>query len=382
MNKILKYIPESIKKFLYKTSLYKKYALSNKIYVTKEEADAILNQAPILLLDEDIVGEKPFIGIVKDKNNLKIGEGEYVNPRASYLRYERFCKNNGISYEFYDIARSDWKKEAEKYDIIVYHSPSNPSIQEMVESKILILEKFMSKTCFPSFHEVWQYEDKIRADYLYKHYNLPGIPTIVTHSKEEVLELIEKIKYPFISKTSIGSASTGVIKINDKKEALNLVNKIFSYKGLKSQYIYKAQKDYLYIQEFIDDATFDLRIILIGNKAFGYYRYPNAGDFRASGSGNYEKKAIPIEALQLAIKVRNTLQSRLMGVDLMYSEKAKQYYIIETSLFNQLDTPRQLEIDGVAGYYDISDIENIVFKEGEFWVQELLLKELVVTWLK
>lgn len=118
----------------------------------------------------------------------------------------------------------------------------------------------------------------------------------------------------------------------------------------------------------MEDATFDLRIMLIGDMAFGYYRYPNKGDFRASGAGNFEKKSIPLDALKLAIEIRDKLQSRQLGVDLLYSEKYSQYFIIETSLFNRIDSPSQLEINGSSGYYDISDINNILFKEGRFWI--------------
>ena len=239
----------------------------------------------------------------------------------------------------------------------------------------------MNKHCFPSYHEVWQYENKNRANFLYQVYNLPTIPTKVTNSKAEANELINMANYPFITKTTIGAGSTGVSKISSKTEASRLVNKIFSDNGLKTQYKYQNQKDYFYVQEFIDDATFDLRIMLVGDMAFGYYRYPDKGDFKASGSGNYEKKAIPFEALNLAVDVRNKLKSRQMGVDLLYSEKTKQYYIIETSLFNQIDTPEQLVIDGVAGYYDIFDMKNVQFKEGKFWIQELLLRNIIEEWV-
>ena len=116
--------------------------------------------------------------------------------------------------------------------------------------------------------------------------------------------------------------------------------------------------------------------------AFGYYRYPIKGDFKASGSGIFEKKAIPIDALKLAIEIRSKLQSRQIGVDLLYSEKYSQYFIIETSLFNQIDSCIQLEVDGKPGYYDITNINNICFKEGRFWIQELTLNSVVVQWYR
>lgn len=370
-------IPEYIKVILRKTSFYKKHSLKRKTVVKYSEVDIFLNEAPILKLDYNLK-EKPNIAIIKTQESL-IGK-EYVNPKASWLRYERFCKNNDLPYNFLDITRSDWMEQAKKYDIIICHTESTPAYQDMIESKIYILENLLGKFCFPSYHEVWQYENKNRANYLYDYYELPKIPTYVTQNSEEAFELIKEIDYPFITKTTIGAGSSGVRKINTRSEAVKLINSIFSKYGLKTQYPYQRQKDYFYIQKFVDDATFDLRIMIVGDRAFGYYRYPNKGDYRASGAGNYEKKALPEDALKLAIEVRDKLKSRQMGVDLLYSYKDKKYYIIETSLFNQIDTPEQLVIDGVPGYYDISDIDNIKFKKGRFWIQELILRDLIIEW--
>lgn len=371
------FVPEVIKVMLRKTSIYKKNLIKKGIVVTRDVADNYVNKAPNLYLRKSL-NKKPRIGIIISQGKSLV-DG-YIDPRASWLRYERFCKENDIPYGFYDIERSDWIKESEQYDILVCHTESTPAYQEMIESKIYLLEKFLGKTCFPNYHEIWQYEHKNRANFLYEIYNLPTIPTKLTYSKSEAIDILSKTSYPFITKTTIGAGSSGVSKIDSKCQALKQIKKIFSYKGLKSQYPYYRQKDYIYVQEYIDDATFDLRIMIAGDMAFGYYRYPNKGDFRASGAGNTEKKSIPEDALKLAISIRNKLNSRQMGVDLLYSEKKKQYFIIETSLFNQIDTPEQLEIDGVPGYYDISDINNITFKEGRFWIQEVILRSIIEEW--
>lgn len=88
----------------------------------------------------------------------------------------------------------------------------------------------------------------------------------------------------------------------------------------------------------MEDATFDFRIMLIGDIAFGYYRYPNKGNFRTSGASDFEK-SIALDALKLAIEIRDKLQSRQLGIDLLYSDKYSQYFNIETSLFNRIDSP-------------------------------------------
>lgn len=372
-------IPENIKSILRKTYLYKRQAIKSRYIVHCSEVDKILNQAPPILLQKTLL-KKPYIAIVKTQNSELVKE--YVNPKASWLRYERFCKKNDIPYQFYDITKSNWIEEAEKFDIIICHTESSPSYQDMIESKIYILENMLGKCCFPSYHEIWQYENKVRSNYLYQIHDLPSIPTLITHNKKEAINFINTASYPFITKTTIGSSSKGVTKVSSYKKAKFIVNSIFSNNGLKTYYTYQRQKDYFYTQTYIDDASFDLRIMIIGKKAFGYYRYPNKGDFRASGSGNIEKTSIPYQALRLAINIKNKLNSRLLGIDLLYSEKYNSYLIIETSLFNQIDTPEQLVIDQIPGYYDISDIDNIIFKNGKFWIQELTIYEVVNNWIE
>jgi hypothetical protein len=39
-------------------------------------------------------------------------------------------------------------------------------------------------------------------------------------------------------------------------------------------------------------------------------------------------------------------------------------------------------VNGVAGYYDVSDREEIKFVSGKYWVQELLMKEVILSWCK
>lgn len=366
------------RKWIYHTAMWKNHLIASGYIIPASRVKEELDKAPELI-NENIKNaiRKPIIGIVKEQN---FSSPDFVYTRASWLRYERFCKSNDVEYKFIDIMRSDWIEQCDKVDIVLWHTASSPSIQHIAESKIYILEKEMNKTCFPSFHEVWQYEDKIRANYLYELHNIQSIPTFTTNDYAEAVNKIKEFDYPVISKIDTGSGSKGVEKIKSPKIAKRIINKIFQ-NGRNCYWQYVKQKDYIYFQQFISDATYDLRIMIVDNKAFGYFRYPQKGDFKASGSGIVIKKEIPLDAILMAIEIKNKLKCQQLGIDLLYSEKAKKYYVIETSTFNQIDTPRQLEINGIAGYYDISDQKNITFKEGEFWIQELALNDIIETWL-
>ena len=315
------------------------------------------------------------VALVKDDTFR--GDDTYVTPRSYYPKYERFLKHNAIQYEFYNILNSNWLEEAKKYDLIIWHTASDPCTQKIAKNKIYVLDKIMGKKCLPTFDEIWGYEDKVNAHYFYKVHNLPEIPTFVSHDKEDIGRFLDQTKYPIISKLTTGSASYGVAKINNKAEAMKLVNKIFSDKGLKTYFPFERQKNYVYFQQFIDDATFDLRVITIGNKALGYYRYPNKGDFRASGAGNYKKKEIPTKALDLAFQVKELYGATCLATDLLYSEKHQQYYIIESSIFIGVDTPEQLMINGVAGCYTRLSEGEYQFNEGKYWIQELTLNDVI-----
>ena len=355
------------------TNLGKKYLIHSGKVIPNKEVDSHLAAAPVLKMKE--YANKPLVGIVKDGVHF---DG-YVSVIASWFYYERFLKVNDIPYRFYDIYTHDWLEQAKQFDIIIWRTESTPEEMYIAESKIYILENVLHKECFPSFHEVWQYEDKNRATFLYEALDIPCIPTIISNSKEDALNILQKQVYPFISKVHIGSASSGVKKIVSKRQAVHRLNQAFSPKGAKTMFPYLRQKNYFFVQSFIQGADYDLRIIIVGNKAFGYYRYPEKGDFRASGSGNYEKKELPEEAVRLAVSIQHKLASRLLGVDFLYSPVLKRFCVIETSLFNQIDTPEQLVVKGIPGYYDISGNE-ILFKEGKFWIQELIVQEVVTNW--
>ncbi|MDP4545693.1 hypothetical protein Q8P09_11465 [Psychrobacter faecalis] len=335
------------------------------------ELDEYLEQAEKVLLENkpDIV-----VGLVKGSDSYSdIG---LVRERDYYPKYERFLRNNNIDYEFYNPLLSNWMEKAKRFDLIIWHTSSDPATQEIAEGKIYILEK-MGKICLPNYDEVWSYENKIRANYLYDLYDLPSIPTFISHSKSDTLDYLSDAKFPIISKISTGSASYGVDKIDNLNEAKKLVDQVFSYKGKETYFKYINQKEYVYFQDFIEDATYDLRIMCVGEDLFGYYRYPNKGDFRASGAGNYQKKEIPVEALELAYQVYKAFGSNFLATDFVYSEKTKQFLIIESSVFIGVDSCEQLAINDVAGKYIRKSANEYDFVKGRFWVQELTLKNVI-----
>ena len=319
--------------------------------------------------------EKPKVGVVYD--GIYLGE---TLPTAYWPKYKRFLDYNEIPYGFINMNRSTWIEDCINYDIIAWHVSNEPSSLEDAQTKIYLLENYYNKTCYPSQKEIWFYEDKIKQHYLFRILGIPTVETFITNDDSEALRYIQNLKFPIVSKIKTGSESKGVKLITNRKEASKHIDKVF-LEGEKTYWTYLKQKDYVYYQHFLADALYDLRVIGVGNKYFGYFRLRPKDDFRASGAGIYEKKEIPYEVLEIARSVKEALRATLIAVDLICSEKDKSYKVIEASIFIRVDTPEQLKVNGVPGYYQY-DGGKFTFKPGRYWVQELALNEVIGEWVR
>jgi glutathione synthase/RimK-type ligase-like ATP-grasp enzyme len=65
------------------------------------------------------------------------------------------------------------------------------------------------------------------------------------------------------------------------------------------------------------NAGYDLRVIAVGNKVFGYYRDVPQGEFRASGMGMVRKGILPEDAVHLAMQVIKKLDLVIAAVDML-----------------------------------------------------------------
>jgi glutathione synthase/RimK-type ligase-like ATP-grasp enzyme len=309
------------------------------------------------------------LGIVKDEDKTSFSLNTY------WPKFERFAKYNNIHYSFLNIHSDNWIKESANYDLIVWRPLSDPASLYEASIKMAYIEKFLKIRCHPSSNELWFYEDKIRQYYHLSACNLPVIPTFISFDEQECINKLETFEYPLVSKSYIGSSSLSVSRINNKAEAKRHIFKAFS-KGLNTGFPYLRQKGYVFFQKYIDDATYDLRIIMVGEKIFGYYRMKPNDDFRASGAGLIVKDELPLDAVLLAMKVKEKMPSTMRAVDMLKSKKDDKYYIIETSISLDISTPEQLVLKNVPGYYILTD-GSLDFHPGKFWLQELILEELI-----
>lgn len=72
-------------------------------------------------------------------------------------------------------------------------------------------------------------------------------------------------------------------------------------------------------QEFLPGNDHDVRVTIIGDRAFAFRRFNRPGDFRASGSGriDWDRTQIGEDALRLAYRVARQLAAQTIAVDIL-----------------------------------------------------------------
>lgn len=306
---------------------------------------------------------KPRVGIVKDLEKV---------PR--WTKYRRFLRNNGFDHDIYDIQSHDWIERARPFDAIVGLVSNDTNHLEEAQVKFHVLETRLGKKCYPTAAQADLYENKRLEAYIAEVYGLPFAKTHVSHSEEDALAMLENVRYPLVSKVSQSSGSMGVEIVRTPRKARRVVRQAFSRNGRRVYVPWFRQKDYVYFQEYVPNDGYDVRVILVGNRAFGYYRKVLRGDFRASGMSTVKRRGVPDEAIRVAREVQRHVQSPQLVVDMVRGRDGR-YVIIEYSIMCLMDRADELQVNGVSGVYIVEENGEIHFEKGRYWIHELALRE-------
>jgi hypothetical protein len=165
-----------------------------------------------------------------------------------------------------------------------------------------------------------------------------------------------------------GAGSSNVRLVHNKSEAKKLIKKAFNrgfsqfdswiylkdrlggyfsgsdsligvFKGFARLFIttdfsrkYSRERGYVFFQDFIPNNAFDIRVIVIGSRAFAIKRMTRKNDFRASGSGiiRYDNKEIDLRCVQIAFEVNRKIGSQCIAFDFIFDNFNKPL-IVEVS---------------------------------------------------
>lgn len=335
--------------------------------------------------------------------------GIHFSKRSFSERWITFCEERGYAYKIVDCYRNDIIDQLRDCDALLWHHHHGNFADSLFAKSLLFSVEMAGKMVFPNFHTGWFFDDKVGQKYLLEALGLPTVPTSVFYTKRDALAWCKSVEFPKVFKLRGGAGSSNVRLVNNRRQAFSLVRKAFG-SGFKQADSFHHVKDrirkaslgngswlgvvkamgrvflpdyftrmkapdrgYIYFQDFISGNEFDIRVIVIGERAFAIKRMVRENDFRASGSGRvlFGKDDIDVSCVEMAFRANSKIGSQCIAFDFVFDSATNSPLIVEVSYgFSQ--SP----YDGCEGYWD-SELQwhpGAINPQG--WIIEDIVKSL------
>jgi glutathione synthase/RimK-type ligase-like ATP-grasp enzyme len=284
--------------------------------------------------------------------------------------YIKYCEQNGIEYEIVDCFQSDIMQKLINFDVLLWHGGSNYS-EALFFRSILYSAKQMGLKVFPDLNDVWHFDDKVSETYLLQSISAPIPKTFIFHLYDDVKRWVKgDVELPVVAKLKAGSGSNNVKLLKSKRAVLKYARRMFgrgydaspniffkaksnfnSSKGdrniilarmkripeflrrRKNLKAFPREKGYVFLQQFIQNDGYDLKIVVVGDKLTFCNRPVRDNDFRASGGGSveYDKSLVTKQIIDTAFEVSDKLGFKCMGYDFVVNNNNDKGVIIEMS---------------------------------------------------
>jgi len=320
------------------------------------------------------------------------------------VRWLQYCEAANIPYKIVDCYRNDIIQQLQGCTALMWHFNHANSKSTLFAKQLMYSVEELGIKAFPSYKTVWHFDDKVGQKYLLEALQAPLVPSYVFYTKKEALDWVNNTSFPKVFKLRGGAGSQNVQLVHAKSEAVRLVNKAFGrgfsqYDGWSNfkerlrkyktgittftdvckgfiRIFYTTEfakvagrdKGYIYFQDFIDNNDCDIRIIVIGEKAFAMKRMVRENDFRASGSGItfYKKELFDEGSVKIAFDLTQKIKAQCLAFDFVYKDGAP--LILEISYGFAITI-----YDACEGYWDT----DLNWHEGKFipqnWIVDLML---------
>ncbi len=320
-------------------------------------------------------------------------------------RWIGYCEEKYIPYKLVNCYANDIIDQLDDCDALMWHFHHASPKDFLFARQLLYSVQLSGRAVFPDFHTMWHFDHKVGQKYLLEAIGAPLVPTHVFYDKKEAMAWANDTGFPKVFKLSTGGGSQNVRLVKDRAQAMKLIKRAFGKgfsqyaawsnlkerirkyrKGLTSLYdVFKGiirlgyptgfarvkgrEKGYVYFQDFIPGNDSDIRVVVIGQKAFAIKRMTRENDFRASGSGTifYDKALFDVDIIKLSFDLADKLKSQCVAFDFVYDNKDPLLVEISYGF-----TPEGY--DPCPGYWD----NKLNWYEGSFnpygWMVEGVLK--------
>lgn len=326
-------------------------------------------------------------------------------PGSFSDRWIAYCEKQGIDYKIVNAFDSNIIEQVKNCDVFMWHHNHIQYEDVLTAKRILFALEHAGIKVFPDFKTGWHFDDKVAQKYLLEAIDAPLVPSYVFYDKQEALSWAESTDYPKVFKLKGGSGSSNVRLVKNFHESKRLIKKAFGkgfpqtdrfysfkehirrvkegksgligvLKAIGRLFILPAfakqqshERGYVYFQDFIPNNDSDIRVIVIGTKAFAIKRLVRKNDFRASGSGNiiFKPEKIDQRCIKIAFELNKKIDTQCLALDLVFNV-GDQPEIVEFGYGFAVEAYEEC-----LGHWD----NNLVWHEGIINPQEWMIENIV-----
>jgi hypothetical protein len=273
-----------------------------------------------------------------------------------YPRWADYCAQKKIPLKIVNCYDTNIVQALDDCFALMWHYNHASYKDKLFAKELLFSLEIAGKKTFPNFNTCWHFDDKVGQKYLLESIKMPLAPSYIFYTKREALEWVNSTEFPKILKLRGGAGSNNVFLINNKLAARHIISKAFKngisqydpVSGLKERWrkykmgngsfrslmgglirlvippefarMYHSEKGYVYFQDFVPNNDSDIRIIVIGDKAFAIKRMARKNDFRASGSGFvlYDRELFDERCVKIAFDLNEKIKSQSLAIDFIF----------------------------------------------------------------
>ena len=287
------------------------------------------------------------------------------NFAAGWVEY---CSIHAIPFREVDCFADDIIDQLQGCTVLMWHWEHHDYRAILFARQLIASVEAMGVRVFPDTNTCWHYDDKVGQKYLLEAVGAPLVPSHVFYHRDAAMAWLDQANFPLVWKLRGGAGSQNVRLVRDLNEARRIVGRSFGAgwrpdrlhalrerlwqfrkmpsfrnfvdigRGLVRAVMphekhrnQPTERHYVYFQEFIPSNDSDIRVIVIGGRAFAIRRMVRTGDFRASGSGvlKFDRIDIPEECVAIAFRVTKAISSKSCAFD--FVRDSSGWRIVEIS---------------------------------------------------
>ena len=290
---------------------------------------------------------------------IAIHPDDYTNPSrqrhddASSPRWSQYLEDAGCTVRWVDVYSPQILNDLAGCDAFMWRWAHFWGMYRLAHRLLPVIENELGLLVYPDQKTCWHYDDKASQFFLMLAAGIRTPETWVFFSAERAHQWAAQETYPVVHKLTTGAGSTNVSLVTSENEAHRLIDRLFKVgcfelaeakervipfrdrvsnamkmlRGGQSTGLIPQTGDFfhkgmIYFQKFIPNNNCDIRVTVIGNRAFAFRRMNRENDFRASGSGHiaFSPSDVPLDAVQAAFDATRRLGCQSLAFDILMDQ--------------------------------------------------------------